>query len=49
MKYDFKLNIKKSMKHHGTAYWLREKQIMEVALKMNEFRVGVVRREGKII
>lgn len=49
MKYDFKLNIKKSMEHHGTVCWLRGKQIMEVVLKMNEFGVGVVGRGGKII
>jgi len=47
MKYGFKLNIKKSMKHHCTGRWLREKRIMGVALKMNEFGVYIGSKEGR--
>lgn len=47
MKYDFKLNIEKSMKHRRTGRRLRGKRIMGVASKPNELGVCVVERGGE--
>ena len=45
MKYDFKLNIKKSMKHDGC----EQNELWELLLKMDDFRVDVVEGEREII